>query len=279
MKYKLDDGYVFNMTDTQLRFESNIPPFVKEYANYILLQKIADKQYIFAEVGAFIGTYSIRLAKHYGKVYAFEPNPENYFTLMQNIEENNVKNIEVFNVACADFEGEADFYLGGPGSSLIKNPSHIGAVRVKVNKLDNLIDKADVFKIDCEGGEVMVIKGMQRIISEHHPIIIIEHHELRAAKIITINPIWGILKKHGYMMLNINDCHRGYYHPSRPKEMLKPLLAHHVICYCFNNLASGKPWYNGLPLNWWWGMTLLDFIYEIENHVIKEKEWLELVPK
>ncbi|MEM4977228.1 MAG: FkbM family methyltransferase, partial [Desulfurococcaceae archaeon] len=146
-----------------------------------------------------------------------------------------------------------------------------------VNRMDKMIDRADVVKIDCEGGEIKVVRGMEGIIQKCYPILIIEHHEYRGANIYTVEPIKNFLESYGYITLTINECHRGYYHPSRPKEMLRPLLAHHIINKCFKNLSQGLKWYHGLPYNWWWGMSLLDFIYEIENHVIEEEEWLKLL--
>lgn len=277
IKYQLRDGHTFYMTEDQLEAEGGVPPFLKELSILHLLRAIGRREYTFVEVGAFIGTYSIRLADHYGQVIAFEPNPNNYEILKRNIEENGKKNVRAYDIALSDTDGEAVLHLRGPQSSFFGTHAHREAITVKVARVDGIIDKADVVKIDCEGAETLVVKGMDKIIHLHHPTIVIEHHELRGFNRETIGPIKNILKPLGYIMLEVDEFHRAYYHPSRPREELRLLLARHIVCHCLRNLATGRPWYHGLPYNWWWGMSLLDFMAEIENHVIEEEEWLKLV--
>jgi hypothetical protein len=73
--------------------------------------------------------------------------------------------------------------------------------------------------------------------------------------------------------------HRLYYHKSRDLNIIKSLIADHWINYCILNLEQGRPWYYGLPYTWWWGMNLIDFIYEIREHVLRPDEplWVELL--
>src|SRR5215467_1853209 len=62
------------------------------------------------DVGANLGYVALSLSKQVGpsgKVAAFEPVPQNLRFLRENIESNQLANIEVFDVAVSDTEGEA----------------------------------------------------------------------------------------------------------------------------------------------------------------------------
>ncbi|MGD0006221.1 MAG: FkbM family methyltransferase, partial [Anaerolineaceae bacterium] len=48
-------------------------------------------------------------------------------------------------------------------------------------------------KMDIEGGEVLAIKGMQRILAELHPLLLVELHGHEAA-----HAVWETLARHGY---------------------------------------------------------------------------------
>ena len=58
------------------------------------------------DAGAHIGVYTIRFAKlcNPGKVYSFEVHPTTYKILIKNIELNNLKNTEAYNVGVNDIK-------------------------------------------------------------------------------------------------------------------------------------------------------------------------------
>ena len=60
----------------------------------------------------------------------------------------------------------------------------------------------DVIKMDIEGGEVLALKGMKRLLSETHPLILLELHGPEAARI-----SWKILTAAGYQIYHMR---RGY---------------------------------------------------------------------
>jgi hypothetical protein len=51
----------------------------------------------------------------------------------------------------------------------------------------------DLLKIDIEGGEILALPGMRRLLQENHPILLIELHGPDAARI-----IWELLEQENY---------------------------------------------------------------------------------
>jgi hypothetical protein len=85
----------------------------------------------------------------------------------------------------------------------------------------------------------------------------------------------------GYFFIEFLDLHYIYFPLNYNDKNLKTALSYHWKSYVLNNIKRGKEWYFGLPYQWWWGMTVLDFIEEIEDHVVREDEpeWLNIVKK
>lgn len=140
---------------------------------------------IVIDIGAQIGIFSIFASKlaPYGKVYSFEPVPENFKLLCENIRLNNCQNIFCFQKAISDKEGEEIIFL---------NPHNVGGHSLLVDfcgeklsistvTLENVIkkekiEKIDFLKIDCEGMEYRILlssKNCLRKISK----IALEYHE------------------------------------------------------------------------------------------------------
>jgi FkbM family methyltransferase len=58
---------------------------------------------IFFDVGANFGYHSILFSKEVsGKVFAFEPQIQNYNLLQKNLEQNNITNVVTYNLGCGD---------------------------------------------------------------------------------------------------------------------------------------------------------------------------------
>jgi FkbM family methyltransferase len=126
------------------------------------------------DIGANIGQYAIpfsELVGNEGKVYCFEPDPENFSFLQLNTTMNACNNVCVINQGVGDLETNLSFYRdtlqGGRMGSFIK--SSVGSnfegfeIKQQVKKLDSLIKTygvPDFIKVDVEGFEVEVVKGL-----------------------------------------------------------------------------------------------------------------------
>jgi len=139
------------------------------------------------DIGANIGLYTkifSRLVGISGMVFAFEPHPSTYRILKDNCSRENIKAI---NIALSDCEG--DIFFSDKKTHTINSIVDKGfsgkKITVKVNTADNIIIRQiakipNVIKIDVEGFELSVIKGMGKVLSSSQlRVIVIEIHHKR----------------------------------------------------------------------------------------------------
>ena len=108
-----------------------------------------------ADVGANIGVYTIVAAQRGATVTSFEPNPQVVRLLERNLGLNGVTAV-VRREAVGDHEGSARFHLEGPVGQLSQLSSH-GELTVPIVRLPGGFN---VVKIDVEGGELAVLRGV-----------------------------------------------------------------------------------------------------------------------
>lgn len=129
------------------------------------------------DVGAHVGYFALefaRLVGAEGKVYAFEPDSSNLELLMKNISLNTYGNISTHKQALAEHSGWARLFLNSKGSdrhSLLVDkeqpPQNQNTTEVETLSLDEFLEELDwptidLLKIDAEGAEYSIIKGMRR---------------------------------------------------------------------------------------------------------------------
>lgn len=162
------------------------------------------------DVGANIGYVTMMLA-HYtgaeGKVFAFEALPINVGRIRKNMELNKLKNVCVISGAVLDKAGDVTFYVHesvgmgkAAGSAGRKDEQYKAKITVPGFSLDEFVYQQgqpapDVVKMDIEGGEVLALPGMNRILAEHHPLMLLELHGPESEKV-----AWETLKKAGYSL-------------------------------------------------------------------------------
>jgi FkbM family methyltransferase len=151
----------------------------------------------FADVGANIGSYSLRIANNYKdkgvKVIAIEAHPENSKALDKNVRCNDFTNVKIINKAVCDHKGIVTLYershdgtrAGSDMHSLFNtflHPSnsvlpHGKTLQLECDTLDNILAgyKVDVMKIDIEGVEVLALKGATNTLRNLRKIIVEIH--------------------------------------------------------------------------------------------------------
>jgi FkbM family methyltransferase len=139
------------------------------------------------DAGAHIGYLSIHLAHIVtptGHVYSFEPDPRAYATMVRSAEENRMPQVDPFPVALSARRGNMEFYLSPQlGWSTAAGQSHLSdlrAITVETIPLDDLVESGKVLqpirlvKLDVEGFEGEVLRGMRRILTRSRPILLVE---------------------------------------------------------------------------------------------------------
>lgn len=138
------------------------------------------------DLGANNGIHSLLFSKlvgNGGKVFAFEPLPENIAEIEKNCSVNGISNITVVPAAVSDRDGDATFYLGqvNKQGSLVGIGKQTGKeVAVKLTTLKTFIErekvKPDFLKIDIEGAESSALRGFGDMIGNIKPVFFIELH-------------------------------------------------------------------------------------------------------
>lgn len=148
-----------------------------------LLLKMA-KPVVF-DVGANIGNHTLSFARHADRVYSFEPIPDIFSVLNQNIHQNNLSNVTAINCALSDSQGNADIFIIADNvgaSSLEQRTSETNTITVSKKCGDDVIrelalDKLDLIKIDVEGHEIFALQGLMESIKKFQPIIVMEWND------------------------------------------------------------------------------------------------------
>lgn len=166
------------------------------------------------DVGANIGYITLLFARTVGdkgKVISFEALPQNIERLKANLVENNLEHrIRVESCAVVDRVGPVGF-LVGPSSGTGKAAGSMGrdnvayphSITVPGISLDYFVyDQGnpipDVIKMDIEGGEVLALPGMARLISLARPLILLELHGSKAAQV-----AWEALTSNHYRIYSM----------------------------------------------------------------------------
>ena len=137
------------------------------------------------DVGANVGYYTKRLSELVGpsgRVVAFEPVPYTFALLASNLHFFAHPNVTLVNAAVSDKTDLAGISLpllrrGLPNYyQATLTPGANRAFSVLTLALDSLFvaQPITLVKIDTEGHEALVLKGMQRLLSLHHPTLIVE---------------------------------------------------------------------------------------------------------
>lgn len=148
-----------------------------EYAVMAYLKKTLGEGDVFIDIGANIGFFSVFASGkvgNTGRVLSFEPSPGAFKMLSAHTYINRLKNVELFNMALFDSTGTLKMKVedeGGRGS-IRSSASFEDEIEVLADRFDNLNtqipNNAKGFcKIDVEGAEMTVIKGMSEFISSH----------------------------------------------------------------------------------------------------------------
>lgn len=165
------------------------------------------------DVGASIGYYTLLAAKRVGEdgfVYAFEPHPPSFERLIENVKLNDWKNVQAFNFAISDKKGKKKLYVfksgraSGSGFAL-RNDSV--PITVKTMPLEDAVKTdIDLVKMDIEGAEVEVLKGMERTLAKGKVKIICEVHPKHISLLgHDVSEITELLKKHSYKIYLIDE--------------------------------------------------------------------------
>jgi len=132
---------------------------------------------VVVDIGAHIGIYTLFALRHlsgHGRLYSFEPTPKTHALLRDNVQVNGFLESGVVRLdsrALSDHAGTATFtaYPNNSGhNSLFAGTTPGESLTVETVTLDAALadePRIDVIKIDAEGSEPFVLRGMTRILA------------------------------------------------------------------------------------------------------------------
>ena len=150
------------------------------------------------DVGANIGYVTLMLAHQTGpsgQVFAFEALPANVERIRTNLALNQQTNVTVISGAVLDQSGIVSFYVHASvgmgkaaGSAGRREERYQAEITVPGLSLDEFVyaqgqPAPQAVKMDIEGGEVLALPGMKRILAEHHPLLLLELHGPESEKV------------------------------------------------------------------------------------------------
>lgn len=146
-----------------------------------LFKKIIKPGMTVADIGGHIGYFTrlfSELASPNGKVFAFEPDPQNLSFLKRNTA--GLRNVAIVEAAVSDTTGVIDFYeVEGSTAchSTIPSSAPSKKLSVKAVTLDQFAKEHavvfDVIKIDIEGSEMHAFAGMRELLGSGRPLAVV----------------------------------------------------------------------------------------------------------
>lgn len=140
------------------------------------------------DVGANIGNHTLRFARSFAHVDAFEPGFRAAEVLEANLRINRVSNVRVHRVGLSDRTGNAELIVGSTnlGASRLAETattnetstlgSVLGRELVSLVRGDDVCEGPVAFlKVDVEGHEAQVLAGCAQLLRTYHPVLLLEH--------------------------------------------------------------------------------------------------------
>ena len=194
---------------------------------------------VILDVGANTGVFALvgKSMNNKATVIAFEPFPRFFNLLKKNIVLNRY-NIIAEMKAVSDNNGKAEFYFPEEGTGNIysaslssehynvHNSSESSKIFVDVCNLEtyietNDINRIDLMKIDAEGNDIKVLKGMGKYLKKYRPDILVEVHSDEIGK-----EMQDLVKECDYVYYNIDEKNE----PVLEKRIHKSAGLNYFIC-------------------------------------------------
>jgi FkbM family methyltransferase len=160
--------------------------FISDEPEFSMLSRVVACGDWVVDIGANVGFYTKRLAELVGpegRVLAFEPVPETFVLLASNLDCCRLSNVTLFNAAVSETTGVVGMSIPEYSDTGQRNyyQAHLTSpadseLRILTVSLDSIEIPTTVrlIKIDAEGHEFSVLKGMRKTLLRDHPILIVE---------------------------------------------------------------------------------------------------------
>lgn len=182
----LNHGCIYTKYGTKMYLDKNDSVVSKTLAiNKIweedeskLISNIISEGMQIVDVGAQIGYYTLLFSRwvgDVGKVFCFEPDPENYRLLLKNIAANQVRNTVPIQKAVSNHNGKTTLFQSSDNKGdhrindfyVFDGDDQRKKIEIECVTLDSIFTKEqiiDFVKMDIQGAEMLAIDGMAEIL-------------------------------------------------------------------------------------------------------------------
>ena len=189
--YQYTPGEYRDIDREGLKLRMDISDYIGHYLYFgflhtgiISLLSLCKKNFCVIDIGTNIGWTVLNFAKisETGMVIGFEPDPFNYSVCKSNIDRNSFSNLLVLPFGLGEAAAQLQMEVRTPenrGGNRIAPSNGKGSVAVAVKRLDDVeevskLSVINLMKLDVEGYELKVLRGAQKIIHRHKPVLFIE---------------------------------------------------------------------------------------------------------
>lgn len=146
------------------------------------------------QAGGHVGIYPIILSQYFERVYTFEPDAQNFRSLVINYDE--ITNIYATRALLGEEHGGRELLLGkSTGGHNIG-----GAGPVPTFRIDDLaLEDCDAIFLDVEGFEIPALHGAKKTIMRSHPLIVAEENKKLHGKGFEFGDLGRMLAMFGYV--------------------------------------------------------------------------------
>ncbi len=198
----------------------------KEYV--VDQKKLVPKPHVIFDVGGHIGLTVLKYRQMYpsATIYSFEPFKGSFNVLEKRC--STLNNCEPFNLAFSESKGRSDFFVpheGGGTNSMFQpedmekrsdhdNDVYYGGTEktsVDTDTIDSFcreknINKIDILKMDTQGGELLVLRGAEKMLTEQKiSLVFLEISFIYIYKKQALfHEIESFMVSHGYTLYNLH---------------------------------------------------------------------------
>jgi FkbM family methyltransferase len=153
----------------------------RDYENSVVLQD----NWTIIDIGAGLGDFTAYAAQRSpnGRVLAYEPFPESFALLQQNVALNKLRNVEAQPCAIAEKPGSLALNIG-IGEAVQHSTTQTGANTIEVQAItlqqvfdEHELDRCDFLKMDIEGGEYAILRSVDTDLLKRVKRIALEYHD------------------------------------------------------------------------------------------------------
>lgn len=201
-----------------------------EPATVTRFESVLDSGMTVFDVGANVGQYTLVASDCVGpggEVHSFEPDPVTFEWLERNVRINALRGVRLNQSAVFEDTQPVKLFLAGirdTGSNSIVGEPWLESgqsVMARCTTLDlytkeHSVPRVDVIKIDVEGAELGVLRGAEKLLADHRPVMIIEFEESRQRMAGTsCAELSQHLRDRGYLLYRIGE---------KPDQALEPYV-------------------------------------------------------